>query len=242
MRWLRHRILGSGRGVIGRLAPQTRLICAVSALAVGLAAPARTLAGSVTIFATVLLWLALCRPSAAILGGTFVMGLAVFAPVMLLSPFVDGGAANPWSIFLRGLAAVLISVGAASTLTESDLRGGLVRLPIPDIAARILLQVVHQTSTLVGETTRVSAAMAVRGGGQGSRTAFELLASIPKVWLPRVISRAERVADAMELRGFGDVELGAMGSVPPTRLDRFAIAAAILAMAGAVALRLGNGG
>jgi energy-coupling factor transporter transmembrane protein EcfT len=105
----------------------------------------------------------------------------------------------------------------------------------------ILLQVVQQTATLLGETRRVATAVTVRGGRLGTAAGLRLLGSLPTVWMPRIVSRAERVAIAMELRGASEVELEALGAVSARRADALAVAAAALAVAGAVALRLWSG-
>jgi energy-coupling factor transporter transmembrane protein EcfT len=247
MRTTWHVVLGSGRGVVTGLAPQTRLVCAAAVLAVCLVAPVTTVPGLAAVIATVLAWLALCGPPAAPVRGALVLGLVLLSPVLLLTPLVrvetaGGGwvaaAAAPWSVFAHGLSGMLVTTTAATTLSASALRQGLVRLPVPKIVVLILLQVVQQTSTLLAETGRVAAAMAVRGGGLGANTVLGLLTSIPKVWLPRVITRADRVAAAMELRGIGGIELEAMGAVPSTVTDALAIGAALLVLASAALLRL----
>ncbi len=245
-----HVLWGSGRGTLKALAPQTRIVCAAAAVAVCLTAPAASVPGFAVIAAAVVAWLTLCRPPAAVVRATFVLGLVFLAPILLLTPLLLGQTATPdWeaaasapvAVFVRGLATMLVTVAAASTLTAGELRQGMVRLPAPRIATLILLQVVQQISTLLSETRRMAAAMAVRGGSPAAATALRMLRSLPRVWLPRVMSRADRVAAAMELRGFLEVELEAMGSIAAGRLDAFAVAAAALAVAGAAALRLWGG-
>lgn len=250
MRTPRHVLWGSGRGTLAALAPQTRIVCAAAAVAVCLTAPATSGRGVAAIAAAVVTWLALCRPPAAVVRATAALGLVFLGPVLLLTPLLraqaaapdwQGAASAPWAIFVRGLATMLVTVAAASTLSAGELRQGLVRLPVPRIATLVLLQVVQQTSTLLSETRRMAAALAVRGGAPAMRTALRTLRSLPRVWLPRVMSRADRVAAAMELRGFLEVELETMGAVTAGRLDAFAVAAAALAVAGAAALRLSGG-
>lgn len=242
-----HVLWGSGRGALASLAPQTRIVCAVSTVAVCLIAPAATGPG-VAIIAVVLgAWLALCRPPAAILRATTALGIVFLGPVLLLTLVLQGRAATPdweaaasapWAVFVRGLATMMVTVAAASTLSASELRQGMVRLPVPKIATLIVLQVVQQTSTLLSETRRMAAALAVRGGSSAIRTALRMLRSLPGVWLPRVMSRADRVAAVMELRGFVEVDLEEMGGVATRRRDVFAVTAAALSVVGAAALRM----
>jgi energy-coupling factor transporter transmembrane protein EcfT len=114
----------------------------------------------------------------------------------------------------------------------------LVRLPVPRVVAAILLQIVHQTATLFYETRRVAAAMAVRGATGSLGTAWRVLVSLPQVWLPRVIGRAERVAAAMELRGFCDGEPHTFSEVETGVVDLVAVGLCLLAIVGAVAVRV----
>jgi len=81
------------------------------------------------------------------------------------------------------------------------------------------VQIVHQAASLFYETKRVASAMAVRGASGGGKAAWQVLWSLPRVWLPRIVDRADRVADAMELRGYCDGEtrtLRSSGCAQPT--------------------------
>jgi energy-coupling factor transporter transmembrane protein EcfT len=245
-----HLLWGSGRGSLARLAPQTRIACAAAVIGTCLLMPAATVAGLAAIVATVVVWLWLCRPPAAAVRDAALLGLALLSPILLLTPLIraaapeagwTAAAASPWSVVVHGLAVILASVAAVSSVSPSALRQGLAKSPVPEIVALILLQIVQQTSTLLSETRRIAAATAVRGGTVPARTTLSLLISIPKVWLPRIIARADRVAAAMDLRGFGEVKLEALGAARLTPLDALAIAIATLALAAAAALRLGIG-
>jgi len=221
MRRSLHDIWGSARGPISRLAPQTRLLSAAVVFAACLVAPAATLAGSLAVTATTAAWLAACRPPRRVITSTAALGLAALLPYFLLLPLISRETspvsqswsqafAVPWSILLRGMSGMLVSVAAATTLRGSDLHEALARLPVPSVVSAILLQIVHQTSTLVDETRRVASAMAVRGASSGIVTAWRLLSSLSQVWLPRLLVRADRVAAAMELRGYLDRALQPM--------------------------------
>jgi cobalt/nickel transport system ATP-binding protein len=132
-------------------------------------------------------------------------------PSAVLPSDLPNGAASTrpfaivWSVFMRGMSSLLVSVATITTLSAGDLREGLMRLPVPGVVSAILLQIVHQTATLAYETRRVASAMAVRGASSGGLTMWRLLSSLPRVWLPRIVRRADRVACAMELRGYCDV-------------------------------------
>jgi energy-coupling factor transporter transmembrane protein EcfT len=180
------------------------------------------------------------------------LGLALFLPYFLLLPWLpdapSGTAGSgrhalvvPWTILLRGLGGMLVCTATVTSLTAADLREALLRLPVPGIVSAILLQIVHQTSTLFYETRRVAAAMAVRGASSGGATAWRVLASLPQVWLPRVIVRAERVGAAMELRGYCDGHLQPFHATALGLADLGTLGVAAAALGSAVALRVLGG-
>lgn len=221
MRTSLHDIWGSARGPVSRLAPRTRLVSGAVVFAACMAAPAATAGGTFAIIAATAAWLVACRPPRRVVRNTTVLALAVLLPYFLLLPFIPPEAtpvrrpwsrafAVPWSILLRGMSGMLVSAATVTTLRGSDLHEALVRLPVPAVVSAILLQIVHQTATLVDETRRVASAMAVRGASSGAVTAWRLVSSVSQVWLPRLFARAERVAAAMELRGYLDRALQPM--------------------------------
>lgn len=257
MRAAFHHIWGSAQGPVTRLAPQARILCGLFVFASCLTAPVDRLSGVMTVSVLLLIWLTASGPSRDVLTNTLLLGLALFLPYFLLVPIIrysDGGATAasyetelsawmealraPWVVFFRGLTAMVASVTTASTLSMGALRQGLMKLPIPRVFAVVCVQIVQQTAALWGESRRIAAAVAVRGGTSGLRTAVRVLSSLPKVWLPRVVHRAERVGDAMELRGYRSSHLAEMGTVPSHTRDRLAVTLSALALAGVVALRL----
>jgi energy-coupling factor transporter transmembrane protein EcfT len=197
-----------------------------------------------------MIWAALVRPPFRVVRSTLLLGLLLFVPYFLLVPLVRQQSAVDgwqdaflvsWVVFFRGMTAMQASVMTAATLSASALRQGLSRLPIPRVFSAVLIQIVHQTTSLVYETRRVAAAIAVRGGTTGYRTAIRVLISIPRVWLPRVVHRAERVGAAMELRGYCQRDLARVGSVSASPIDSLAVGGALLVLGGAVALRIWGG-
>ncbi len=210
-----HDLWGCARGPAVRLAPQTRIAAGAALIAVCLVVPAWTSPGASLIAGVVLAWLAACRPPDRVLHAGALMGLALFLPCFLFTPLIHARPPEPgWSwarslevtgtLFVRGLSGMLIALATVTTLSATDLREGLIRLPVPRVASVILIQIIHQTMALVAETGHVAGAMAVRGAAGGGRTAWRVLSSLPQVWLPRVLARAEAVAAAMELRGYCD--------------------------------------
>jgi energy-coupling factor transporter transmembrane protein EcfT len=217
-----------------------------------MAAPVTRLPGVVCVSACTCAWLIGCRPPLKTVGNAALLGLALFLPAFFLAPLIRNGPSEatwnwsramavPWSIFVRGLCGMLVSLGTVTSLSASDLREGLVRLPIPRLVSAILLQIIHQTGTLVDETRQVAWAMAVRGASGGGRTAWRVLSSLPQVWIPRVVLRAEDVAAAMEIRGYG---LDSIRSFRRDRLragDAVVLALALGFLACAIALRWAGG-
>jgi len=244
-----HDVWGCARGPVRRLAPQTRLLAGAAAFAVCMIVPAATARGSFVAIATAGLWLVLCRPPLRLLSTTLAFGLALFLPYFLLLPIIpdnpSGGYGSapsalvvPWTILLRGICGTLVAVGTAASLTAGDLREGLVRLPVPRVVSAILVQIIHQAGTLIDESGRIASAMAVRGASRRGVLAWRVLASLPRVWLPRVIARAERVAQVMELRGYCDGSLGSLQRIRTGVNDAAALAVALLVLTLAIVLRV----
>jgi len=218
MRTSWHDIWGSARGPVMGLAPQTRLLSGATIFAACMVAPAATLQGPLIVIGATVMWLIACRPPLKVVRGALVLGLVLFLPYFLLLPIIPvdpspgigrwwHAVAVPWGVLLRGLSGMLVSIGTVASLSASDLREGLLRLPVPRVVSAILLQIVHQAATLFYETRRVASAVAVRGASNARVTGWRVLSSLPRVWLPRIIVRAERVAAAMELRGYCDGDL-----------------------------------
>jgi len=239
-----HDLWGCGRGPLGKLAPQTRLLLGAAAFATCMVAPAATVAGGLLIIGTVAAWLAASRPPGKMVLGFGFLGLLLFAPAFLLVPFIPlhgARGAGVWEhgfvvsakLLVQGMCGVLISMATVAAVSVSDLREGLARLPLPGIVSAILVQIVHQTASLLDETKQVASAMAVRAASAGGRTAWLVLWS-----LPRIIDRADRVADAMVLRGYCDDEALVMRSSLMRAADWIALVIALAALGLAVAIRV----
>ena len=247
-----HDFWGCARGPVVRLAPQTRILSGVVLFSACLMAPARTVLGAAFVPAVALSWIGFCGVPKRAAKPMVYLGLAMFLPYFFLVPLLVGGQAAiseasawarafaaPWDVFLHGLAGMFIATATAATLSASDLREGLVSLPVPRVFTAILIQIVHQASELHFETRRAAAALAVRGATSGGRTALRVLTSLPRIWLPRIIGRADRVAAAMELRGYAESDLRILGRKAIGAVDGASIVAVLGALALAVALRCG---
>lgn len=235
-----------------RLAPQTRIVVGAMIFVAGLTAPARSLPGAALVAAVTAAWVALCGPPGRTVRSLFGLGLAMFLPYALLTPLIlkgrtapppatgwIGALAVPWDILLHGLAGLLIATTTLSTLSAGEMRSGLLALPVPRLFTGILVQIVQQTASLLAETKRTAAAVAVRGASGGARALLRALISFPRVWLPRLVVRAERVAAAMELRGYAEADLRLFGQGKAGPADAASAAMALCVLVLAAALRLG---
>jgi energy-coupling factor transporter transmembrane protein EcfT len=235
-RW--HEMWGSGRGPVTRLAPQSRILVGAAVFAACLTAPARSPAGAGLIGATVLGWIAACGMPGRAARSFLFLGLATFLPYFLLIPLpASVRAAVPFDILVHGLAGTLVAAASITALSLSDFRSGLLALPLPWAVTAVVVQIVHQTGELVSETGRIMGALAVRGGSGGGKALRRALSSLPRVWLPRVVGRAERVAAAMELRGYAEADLRIFGGRPLRAADLAALAGGLVLLGVAVALR-----
>jgi len=245
-----HDLWGCARGPVVKLVPQARLLLGAVAFATCMIAPAATVTGGLLIVGTVAAWLAASRPPLRTVASFMVLGLLLLLPTFLLVPLIPPGSAGspggwgdaflpPAILVVRGLSGVLISMATVASVSASSLREGLTRLPLPGIVSAILVQIVHQTATLFYETKRVASAMAVRGASGSGRAAWQILWSLPQVWLPRIVDRADRVAEAMELRGYCDGETRPQhgGRMRAADWAMLALALAVLGLAVVIRVR-----
>ncbi len=247
MRVALHDVWGCAHGPVSRLAPQTRIVVGAALFAACMVAPAGSRAGLVLLAAAALGWLAACRTPLRIVWSAVLLGLAGFLPYFLLVPVLAGETSSgtwaeavrvPSAVVARGMAGMLVSIATVTALSASDLREGLLRLPIPTMVSAILLQVVHQTAALGYETRRIASAMAVRGASGKGVAALRVLVSLPQVWLPRVLIRAERVACAMDVRGYCEQDMPSFGAAGFSARDVLALAAGAAALALSIVARV----
>ncbi|MFH1434165.1 MAG: energy-coupling factor transporter transmembrane component T [Pseudomonadota bacterium] len=256
---MRHGILdlwGCAGGPVTGLAPRTRLAAGFLLFSVCMVAAPDTAAGFSFLLITVAAWLIACRVPAADLSRMMAFGLIMFLPFFLLTPWTGPGprsaswmqgpelleaAAVPWRVFARGLGGMLVSMATMASVSVVDFHSGMSRLPLPRVLVGLLAQIIHQAGALVGETRRIAAAMAVRGASGRTRSSWRILTSLPTVWLPRVATRVERVAAAMELRGFDPGTLF-HGHEAMRPRDWIVLLSAAAWLALAVAFRLGGRG
>lgn len=230
------------------LSPQGRLACGALGIAALLVAPLHTPQGLGFCAGLLLLWLWACRPSLRSCLATLGMGLALFVPLAALAVLGTSGQARPQALgvaqalFARGTATLFISLGLFAGLDGPSLQEGVRRLPLPPIVRSLLWQIAHQALVLLDETRAIAAAMALRGASGPLCTTGRVLASLPTVWLPRVLERAERVASAMALRGLDGAADCAGLAMNTSSLERRALTVMAAFLLIALALRLAEGG
>ena len=236
-----------GSGAARRLAPTARLICGALVFASCATAPLDSPAGG-TLFAVAwLTWLIGCAMPPRRLALTLVIAVCLFAPLLLLAPVARWyGSDATWTEALqaplllaaRGVAGLTVCAGVLSLLSLAEFSGAVAALPLPRPVTGLLVQIVHQAALLTDESRRMADALRVRGASSARLTLrLCVAAALPAGWLARLATRAARVGDAMEVRGF-DGRVSTAPAMPFSCSDKIALAGSALLAAGALVLRL----
>lgn len=224
--------MGSARGPVRQLAPVTRLATGLMLLAACLVSAPDRPAGGLQLLATTALWLLTCRPPWRVLGRTALWGLVLLGSLALLALAAPGAPEVAWRVGARGLGALLVGAATLWSLRVAELQRALRQLGLPSSAAAVVTQILQQAGTLLGETRRIAAAIKLRGA-----RGWSVLTALPRVWLPRVLQRSERVALAMQVRGYDPAALE-QGPARLRWIDGATLLLAALWVAATVALRL----
>lgn len=228
---------GGGTGWIRRQSASTRLLCGVFIFASCCAVSLDDYSG-IALFAGILTgWIVWCGSPWTKLREVLLFSLCLFFPLVLLAPliYVEKDAASwvdacriPLVIGLRGTACIVVCAATVSVLEVSEFRQSLAGMPLPRIFVALVLQITHQTAVLEDESRRMADALRVRGVSSAAAVVrLRCLFALPVIWLLRLILRAERVGDAMDVRGFDGMShcsarAGASSS------DRCAVAVALV--------------
>lgn len=201
--------MGSARGVLQSATPGTRLLGGLFVFLSVLLAPLPTRAGAVVVMSGVASWVALTGLSLGAVARLTALGGVLLSPYLLLAvvfPVEDGPAivelGVPLSVVAKGIGGMLVSISTLAALNPSSFRTGLESLRAPRTVISLLAQILQQTGTLWSETQRMSQALKVRAAVGGRFSHWRAVAALPRVWLPRLLDRAERVGAAMEVRGY----------------------------------------
>jgi energy-coupling factor transporter transmembrane protein EcfT len=239
---------GCAHGVVRRLTPQTRILCGFLLLAGSLGVPTDRGGGLALLAIGLGIWLWGCGLPISSLGKLVGIGMALHLPSFLLVPFISAPETEgaffpatefrvPWNLFIRGMSGMLFSISTTATLALWEFREGVIRLPVPRPVAVILIQICQHIDALVRESSQMAAAIAVRGALAGGFSLRRLLCAIPQVWLPRVLRRADRVANVMDFREYGDMPLGSLMAFPLSWRDYAALSGGVLFVGLAFLLR-----
>lgn len=202
---------GTAGGVLRSLAPESRVLVCIGAVAVCLVSDPVSRTGLALMLASLAaMQLGAFTPS-RVLAKPLALAILMIGPVFVLSPFTEATlpadpiralvpVAAPFRVFMRGIAVVIVGTQTIALLTRTDLGHALARLPIPAFVAAIVQQVIRQLEVQATEIHRIGLAMRARGAARGNRirTAFGL----PQAWMGRLLFRAQRSTLAMEARGY----------------------------------------
>ena len=250
MRESRLDVWGTATGPVRSLTPRIRVICGILLFAVCMIAPPDRPSAAALVLSGLVVWTALVRPPGQVLRATILFGLILFLPYFLLVPLIRVQShglgwlrafAVAWRVVFRGLSGMTATTITATALTEADLREALFRLPVPRYLSSLVIQIVHQTGSLLHEARRIVSAVSVRGGTTNRLVGLRVLVAIPRAWFPRIVDRAERVGDAMDLRGYCEQGPIGMGSTDETLKDGLALGAGLAFLAAAVWLLIQGG-
>lgn len=235
---------------LARLHPTVLVVCFAVVLGAVLALDPADPAEAPVSLGAAGLWTLLSGLRPRRVGALLLFGLGLFLPFFLLAPWVEGGAPAfdlpghlavttegllvPTRIVARGLAVLLLGAGLASSADLTTLATGLAKVPLmPRALVVMTVQILRWAAVLVEEGRGVARAVRLRGRG-GVRGSLELARSLPLVWLPRVMARAERVAATMEVRGYGgelpDRQLPPLGAPDAAGLSAAAALALLAAL------------
>ncbi|MCL1919459.1 MAG: energy-coupling factor transporter transmembrane protein EcfT [Kiritimatiellaeota bacterium] len=237
----------NGGGAVQSLTPQTRLICGAVVFATCSVAPLTGWCGGVLFLGTALAWGVCCGLPRKRLGATLTFALILFLPLLLLALPARwaAGEAVPWrdalrpplTLCARGIVGIIVTAATLSTFCLTTFAHGVAALPLPRIVASLIVQFAHQTFLLASESRRMVNALRMRGvPSSGVAVQMRVLTALPVCWLTRIATRAGRVGDAMELRGFDGLPCGTSHARPSLR-DSLALTLTLLAFGGAIALR-----
>ena len=237
---------GTGSARMRRLSPSARLACGTLVFATCLVAPISSLPGISIGCGAVIGWVVLCGLPGRRLLALSLYSMALFLPLFLLTPWLEAAGpirGNPWldaaqiplAMSLRGTCCVFVCAATMAVLDLADFSAALGPLPIPHIIKNLLMQIAHQTAMLANESQRISVAVRIRGLPSAFTSKLRFLPALPTIWLLRIMNRADRIAAAMDLRGFESFTRSSPTSI--SLIDGFAVTTALLALGAGISIR-----
>jgi len=174
--------------------PVIGLLSGLALTAACIILPVGTLPGRVALACLPVVVVVLVLPSPKTFLHILAFALMIYGPMALILPL---------PIVLQGAMTTVVAALSVGTLGYPALHDAVAFMPLPGILKLLLLQILHQASMLVRETAMIRRAMVVRGAMSRGRVGWQFLHALPRVWIPRVIFKANRVAHALEVRGYG---------------------------------------
>lgn len=178
-----------------KLSPHVRIVSAILISITILLIPVTSI---LLIPIPALVWLIICRPEQRIIIKSLKIGAFFFLPFVILLPWIK----IPLFVSIRGLSLLIIGMSTMHSVAKSEIIPALSSLPLPSVVRMIIIQVLYQTGTLQNETARMAKALKVRNVTAGIAMRRSLIFKWPAAWLLRVLVRAERVSNAMEMRDY----------------------------------------
>ena len=237
-------IWGCGKGPLKSLQPHIRILSGIFLGCACMAAPLSSIAGIALVSLITFAWWLLAGMPGPITLRYALAAIILFAPFLLLTPWMTTGQevlapaidrlANAGTIVLRSTCCLFIAASTVASLPLHDAHRGLANLPLPRTLALVAIQLITQTTLLAEETGRVIAALQIRAAS-GIRVVF----AFPVVWMARILFRADRTAAAMAVRGYGDSKSMMRECQRIAPGDLLAIAASAAMCVAAILLRTG---
>jgi len=242
---------GRGRGVLRIPAPATRLLAWILITTACLLLRPSIWYELLTATGLLVIWLVLTRPPPSGVFKLLGLGLIFFVPFFILLPWTgrseeyvqlwgvlsvrsDAWVA-PFNVLVRGVFCLLLGYGLIASVEKSEFQQALVRMPLPRVIVVMVHQILRWLGPLVEESTSIGRAVALRGGSRGFKTGLRLTRALPTAWLPRVLSRADRVSAAMQVRDYRG-ELMDPGPWRLKKLDALLLLLSTIILAGVVVM------
>jgi hypothetical protein len=174
--------------------PLSGLLTGLALTAACLVLPSGVFLGRIALGAVLLMTFVLYLPPPKAVLQLVALAAVIYAPMLVFLP---------GATVLQGVITTMVAVLSIGMLGYPALHDAVAHLALPRLVKLLLLQILHQTSVLSRETAKIRQAMVVRGAVPRGFSGLQFLHALPRVWIPRVIFKSNRVAHALELRGYG---------------------------------------
>lgn len=234
----------SGKGPARRRHPATRLFCGLIMVVICATLPLQRTGDLIPFLLFVCAWLLWCGTPYRVCLASSRLALLLFLPLLLFvlpnmhTQTYTEALRQPLHLILRCSATLFVCIATCSAISPSEINAAISDLPFPHTCKVLLLQLINQSILQAHESHRLVTALRVRGVPT-SRLMIRLscLKALPVIWLLRLSLRAERVSDAMRIRGFPDSHV----ATRQTAWNRGDLAVAALVTALLILLSIING-